>query len=59
MNDLTREAEARDKLIDTFSGILLQKVESLTAIGAGDVTAEDEKDSEARRYLSTEEALDE
>ena len=59
VNDLTREAEARDKLIDTFSGILLQKVESLTAIGAGDVTAEDEKDSEARRYLSTEEALDE
>ena len=26
MNDLTREAEARDQLIDTFSGILLQKV---------------------------------
>ena len=30
VNDLTREAEARDKLIDTFSGILLQKVGSLT-----------------------------
>ena len=26
VNDLTREAEARDQLIDTFSGILLQKV---------------------------------
>ena len=37
VNDLTREAEARDKLIDTFSGILLQKVGSLT---------EEEKDSE-------------
>jgi len=42
VNDLTREAEARDQLIDTFSGILLQKVglESLTA-------AEEEKDSDS------------
>jgi len=47
--DLTREAEARDQLIDTFSGILLQKVgiESLIASnGTDDVTAEEEKGSE-------------
>ena len=50
MNDLTREAEARDQLIDTFSGILLQKVglesSTVTANGADNVTAEEEKDSE-------------
>ena len=51
VNDLTREAEARDQLIDTFSGILLQKVglESSTAANGktADVTTEEEeKDSE-------------
>lgn len=43
VNDLTREAEARDQLIDTFSGILLQKV-GLESLTANDVTAEEEKD---------------
>jgi len=46
VNDLTREAEARDQLIDTFSGILLQKV-GLESLTAAEEAAEEEKDSDS------------
>lgn len=62
IKELTAEAEARDKLIETFSKILLQRIdvgevgEGLTMDSAGDV-AEAEKLSEVMLLNESIEAL--